>query len=102
VNATELIERGRDGRLPSDARQAATIIVDALLCDELLGETAVFEATVHLPKRGKIYLATFTGPAGGQVWRTTGLSDRRQALTLAKRWEAQARAQRLKMGRSPR
>jgi hypothetical protein len=46
-------------------------------------------------------VATFTGAAGGQVWRSTGLTDRAQALLVARRWEAQARAERATRGQRP-
>src|SRR5262249_8626305 len=39
---------------------------------------------------------------GGQVWRSTGLTDREQALLVAKKWEREARAERAKLGLSPR
>jgi hypothetical protein len=39
----------------------------------------------------------FTGP-NGQVWKSTGVTDREQALVVAKHWEAQARAQRARLG----
>ena len=87
---------------PSDLHEAARHIVKILLDDEPLTEGSVNEATVHRPRRSQVWVATFTGPTGGQVWRTTGLTDRQQALLLAKTWEAEARAQRLSLGRSPR
>ena len=53
------------------------------------------EASVHRPRRSKIWVATFTGPEPGKrVWKSTGLTDRRQALIVARGWEAQARQQR--------
>lgn len=60
------------------------------------------EASVHLPKRSRVWQAVFTGPEGGQVWRSTGLTDREQALLVAKQWEREARAEHAKLGRSPR
>jgi len=66
----------------------------------LLDGAHLCEATVHRPRRGSIWVATYTGAAGGQVWRSTGLTDRAEALLLARRWEAQARAERAKAGRS--
>jgi hypothetical protein len=102
MTATELIGHGPDGRLLLDRKQTATTIVDMLLAEEPLTETALAEATVHLPARGRVWVATFTGHAGGQVWKSTGFTDRRQAVALARRWEAEARAQRLRWGRSPR
>src|SRR5437016_2062856 len=60
------------------------------------------EASVHRPTRSRVWVATFTGPEGGQVWRSTGLTDRAQALLVARQWEAEARAQRANMGLSVR
>src|SRR4051794_7580257 len=56
--------------------------------------TSLSEASVHRPTRGKIWVACFTGSEGEQVWRSTGLADREQALLVARRFEAQARTQR--------
>lgn len=43
------------------------------------------------PPRSRKYVATFTGPEGGQINRSTGLEDRDAALALAHKWEAEAR-----------
>src|SRR5258708_7515217 len=83
----------------ASGRDAAVVIVNRLLADEPLARTALAEATVHRPRRSRVWVATFTGPTGGQVWRTTRLFDREQALVLAKSWEAKARAQRIRSGR---
>ena len=77
-------------------------IVGALLGDKPLAEVPVSEASVHRPTRSRIWVASFTGPQGGQVWRSTGIADREQALLVARKWEAEARAQRARSGRSPR
>lgn len=95
--AIKLFDHEPDWRLPFDLQNAAATIVNALLADGQLAE-----ASVHRPKRGSIWIASFTGPAGGQVWKSTGSTDRNQALLVAKRWEAQARAERLRLGRPPR
>jgi hypothetical protein len=62
------------------------------------------EASVHRPRRGKVWMATFTEPAGGQAWKTTGTTDHAAALAIAREFEAAARAQRAKFGsaRTPR
>ena len=80
----------------------AKTIVEVLLGDKLLPHLPISEATVHLPKRSRVWQAVFTGPEGGQVWRTTRLTDREQALLVAKKWEREARAERAKLGRCPR
>jgi len=60
------------------------------------------EASVHLPRRGTKWVALFMGSEPGrQVWRSTGLTDRAAALALARKWEAQARKQRLVQGGRP-
>jgi Sigma-70, region 4 len=57
------------------------------------------EASVHLPRRGTKWVAVYTGPEHGkQIWKSTGLTDRTAALALARKWEAQARRQRLAQG----
>ncbi|MCI0541090.1 MAG: hypothetical protein L0Z50_38295 [Verrucomicrobiales bacterium] len=54
------------------------------------------EATVRLPPRSSRWVAVFTGPEPGkQIQRSTGLSDRKAALAVARKWERQAKAQRL-------
>ena len=65
---------------------AAQQIVRTLLGEQSVTEFLLAEATVHLPKRSRIFQAVFTGPEGGQVWRSTGLTDREQALLVAKKW----------------
>lgn len=60
------------------------------------------EATVRLPRRGTRWIAVFTGPEPGQqIWRSTGLTNREQALALAREWETQARRERAARGRIP-
>src|SRR5260370_26265420 len=83
-------------------QEAAIRTVRFLLDESPLAEALVSEASVHLPRRGRIWVANFTGHEGGQVWRSTDLRDRQQALLLARKWETEARAQRLSLGRSPR
>ena len=56
------------------------------------------EASVHRPRRGRVWVASFTGPFGGQEWKTTGRGDHAAALLIAKEFEAAARAQRAKSG----
>jgi len=61
---------------------------------EILLDVRLDEASIRLPSRGTICMAVYTGPEGGQVWRSTGLRDRDEALALANKWAAEARAQR--------
>jgi hypothetical protein len=69
-------------------------IVEILLGDVPLGESRLSQATVHRPHRGRNWVAVFTGPERGQVRRSTGLTDRDQALLVVRQWEAEVRAQR--------
>jgi len=89
-------------RLSSELKQAASHIVAVLLEEEPLPQIPICEASVHQGRRSKIFIATFTAPAGGQVWKTTGSRDYHEALMLAGKWEAEARSQRARLGRSPR
>jgi hypothetical protein len=92
---------GQWSRAYASARNAATALVRRLLDEEPLAGRSMVEASVHRSKRSRVWLAAFTGPSGGRIWKSTGTADRGQALALAKRWEAHARAQRLRSGRGP-
>jgi hypothetical protein len=48
---------------------------------------ALIEASVHLGTRSKTFTASFRGPDGEPIWRSTGLTDREKALALARQWE---------------
>ena len=72
------------------------------LANFLLGNQTVsdvLESSVHRAKHGRVWIATFTGPEGGQVWRSTGMTNREQAALVARKWEAEARAERLRSNR---
>jgi hypothetical protein len=56
---------------------------------------------VHRPRRGRIYVASFTG-AAGQQWKSTGEADPALALARAQEFEAAARVQRANSGRPAR
>jgi hypothetical protein len=76
-NAADLVAALLDTNGPGSARQ-------------------IIEACVRLPARGHRWIAVFSGPKPDtQIWRSTGLTDYGEALRVAKRWEAQARAERL-------
>src|SRR5437763_1413582 len=93
VNKMELVER---------LKSAAAQIIDLLLEEQPEERNQVSEASVHQSRRSQVWNAVFTGPEGGQVWRTTGLADRDQALLVAKKWEAEARAERARLGSTTR
>ncbi len=82
----------------ADLHSAARQIVAVLLEEEPSTPFSILEATVHRPRRSRIWVATFTGPMGGQIWRTTGLANQAQALRLAKQWEQAAKVQRVQSG----
>jgi hypothetical protein len=55
---------------------------------------ALAEASVHRPRRGKVYIASYRNEHGKQVQRTTGQRARAAAQAIADDWEAAARVQR--------
>jgi hypothetical protein len=63
-----------------------------LEADGLLRTYALIdEASVHLPPRGRRWIATYRDGSGRQFWRSTGLTDLPAALALAQEWEEAAR-----------
>jgi hypothetical protein len=56
------------------------------------------EASAHRPRRGARWVASFRDETGKQRWKTTGLTDYKLALSLAREWEAQARRKRVSRG----
>jgi DNA-directed RNA polymerase sigma subunit (sigma70/sigma32) len=110
MSATELVEHLLAGRRWSAApprwqssfRRAAQRLVQTLLGEEPVTESCLSEASVHRSTRSQVWVAVFTRPTGGQEWRTTGLTSRDQALRVARKWEAEARAERAKLGRTTR
>jgi len=110
MNAIELIEHllqeqplaeTRSSEVPpgsrSSIRRAAQQIVQILLGEESV-ESHLLEASIHRPERSRVWQAAFTAATGGQTWRSTGLTNRDQALLVAKKWEAEARAERARLG----
>ncbi len=55
---------------------------------------ALVEASIHLPRRGSLWVAAFREETGRQAWRSTGLRDRQSALALAQECEAEAKRKR--------
>jgi hypothetical protein len=52
----------------------------------------LLDASVRRPPRSRVFVAIFSGPEPGQqIARSTGLTDYKAALALAKKWEAEAR-----------
>jgi len=78
-------------------------IVQVLIeSDEPLNiEALIDEASVHLPRRGSLWVASFRDGTGRQLWRATGSRSRKEALALAKQWEEEARRRRARQGVLP-
>jgi hypothetical protein len=56
------------------------------------------EASVHLPRRGTRWVATFRDETGNQVWKATGQRDRTAAQAIADELEAAAKRKRAAQG----
>jgi hypothetical protein len=64
---------------------AESVVNSVLRSDLPLGAKAlIWEASVHLPRRGTKWVAAFNGETGEPVWRSSGLSNRRAAQALAR------------------
>jgi hypothetical protein len=101
VKLTEtLLQQG--GHAAFNPAGTARSIIQTLLDEQPSIQSRLCEASVHRPTRSRVWVAAFTGPAGGQVQKSTGLMDRDQALLVAKKWEREARAQRARLVAFPR
>jgi hypothetical protein len=89
-----LLQEKRPNGTRFATEQEAASRIARLMLESPVADPLVCEASVHRGKRSLVWVASFTGSAGGQVWRSTGLVNRAKALLLAKRWETEARAQR--------
>jgi hypothetical protein len=77
-------------------RDAADLVAALLDTNGPGSARQIIEACVRLPARGHRWIAVFSGPEPDtQIWRSTGLTDYDEALRVAKRWEAEAKAERL-------
>ena len=83
-----------DKSVPAPLKEVAQKIVEFVIADDVPVGTWVYEASVHRSPGSRVWQATFAGPEGGQIWKSTGLTNKQQALLVARRWAAQARAQR--------
>jgi hypothetical protein len=73
-------------------------IIQILLESDLpLSAQGLIEASVHLPKRGTIFMAAFRDEHGHQVQQTTHQRDRAAAQAVADELEAVAKQRRLAM-----
>ncbi len=75
-------------------------IVSVLLGGDHWVQQMLGEASVHRPRGGRVWVASYTSPDSGQTWKSTGTDDRAAALVVAKELEATARAQRAQSGRT--
>jgi DNA-binding CsgD family transcriptional regulator len=70
-------------------------IVEILIeTDGPVSARRLVEVSVHLPRRGTKWVASFRDERGRHIWRSTGLREREPALALGKRWEADAKRRR--------
>ncbi len=72
----------------------ASQLVEILLEPNAPKAGSIVEASVHPPHRGKVWRASFRDETGRPRWRSTGTTDRKAALALAKQWEEEARRMR--------
>ena len=77
---------------------AAALIETLLQAHDLWIAWTLVEASVHLPRRGTRWIASFRDETGRQRWRSTGLTDRSAALILAQELERGARQRRAAQG----
>jgi hypothetical protein len=77
------------------------IVEVLIMADGPVSARHLVEVSVHLPRRGSRWVASFRDETGRQVWRTTGLRDRKTAMAVAQRWEADAKRKRAAQGAAP-
>jgi hypothetical protein len=82
--------------------KASDLVEILIQADEPQCARDLIEASVHLPKRGSKYVASYRGETGRRVWRTTGLRNRAAALAQARKWEIEAQRKRPFQGPVPR
>jgi hypothetical protein len=82
MNAPEFVELLLDKSIPSSAR-------------------ALLEASVHLPARSGVFVASFRDETGKQVQHSTGKRNRTAAQIVADTWEEEARRKRISAGGQP-
>jgi len=82
--------------------EARQIVEMLLAADGPIGIRTLFDASVHLPPRGSLWVAAYRDDTGRPIWRTTRLRRRGAALALAKEWENEAKRKRAAQGALPR
>ena len=70
--------------------------------DSPVSARRLVEVSIHLPRRGTRWIATFRDETGRQVWRTTGMRGRKAALAQGQRWEQEEKRKRAAQGALPR
>jgi hypothetical protein len=80
-------------------RELVQVLIET---DSPASSRALIEVSVHLPNRGTRWIAAYRDATGRRVWRTTGMRNRKAALTLGQRWEQAAKQKRLGQGALPR
>ena len=74
-----------------EPREIVQILIET---DGPVSARSLIEVSVHLPRRGTRWVASFRDERGRHIWRSTGLRKREPALALARRWEAEAKRKR--------
>jgi hypothetical protein len=100
--ANLLKQEAQAGTKATRTHEAAWRIVRFLLDEAPIAKVPICEASVHRSAGSLVWQAVFTGAEGGQIWKSTGLINKQQAMLLARKWEAEARAKRELMGRTAR
>jgi hypothetical protein len=78
------------------------IVKILIQADGRVSARSLVEVSLHLPRRGTRWVASFRDETGRQVWRSTGLRSRRAALAMAQEWERDTKRKRAAQGAAPR
>ena len=77
------------GALAHHSRSRSMLLALGFMIAQKLVSMLLNEATVRLPPRSSRWVGVFRGAEPGQqIARSTGLTDKTQALALIRRWEA--------------
>jgi hypothetical protein len=92
-NATARVHQALNNDMTAERIVDCLLDLDSAACLEaLLGE-----ASIHRPRRGRIWVAAFRDEHG-ERWQSTGLTDRKAARAKANEMEAEARRKRAELG----
>ncbi len=81
-----------------EPREIVQILIET---DNPVSARCLVEVSLHFPRRGTRWVASFRDETGRQVWRSTGLRDREPALAVARHWEQEAKRKREAQGALP-